>query len=63
MLTLVNCQTSYYRVITSLKYIILQNELLTCLWYLNLRYTLRDLGAIQKFNNNNNDNEDQYRYQ
>ena len=42
------------------KVYLLQNELLT---YLSLGYTLRDLGVIQKFNNNNNDNEDQYRYQ
>ena len=34
---------------------LLQNELLTCLWYLNLRCTLRDLGVIQKFKNNDND--------
>ena len=40
-----------------------QNELLTYLWYLNLRCTLRGLGVIQKFNNNNNDDdEDQYKY-
>jgi len=32
-----------------------QNELLTYLWYLNLRCTLRGLGVIQKFNNNDND--------
>jgi len=32
-----------------------QNKLLTCLWYLNLGYTLRGLGVIQKFNNNVND--------
>jgi len=38
-----------------------QNELLTYLWYLNLRYTLRDLGVIQKFNNDDNDDYDQYR--
>ena len=38
-----------------------QNKLLTCLWYLNLGYTFRDLGVIQKFNNNNN--KDQYRCQ
>jgi len=37
--------------------------ILTCLWYLNLRCTLRDLGVIQKFNNNDNDDEDQYRCQ
>jgi len=29
--------------------ILLQNELLTYLWYLNLGYTLRGLGVIQKF--------------
>jgi len=40
-----------------------QNELLTYLWYLNLRYTLRGLGVIQKFNNNDNDDEDQYKCQ
>jgi len=39
-----------------------QNELLTYLWYLNLGYTLRGLEVIQKFNNDNNDDEDQYRY-
>ena len=33
-----------------------QNELLTCLWYLNLGCTLRGLEMIQKFNNNDNDN-------
>jgi len=43
--------------------LLLQNELLTCLWYLNLGYTLRSLGVIQKFNNDDNDNEDQYRCQ
>jgi len=32
-----------------------QNELLTYLWYLNLGYTLRGLGVIQKFNNNDNE--------
>ena len=31
-----------------------QNELLTYLWYLNLRYTLRDLEVILKFNNDDN---------
>ena len=31
-----------------------QNELLTYLWYLNFEYTLRGLGVIQKFNNDNN---------
>ena len=36
-----------------------QNELLTCLWYLNLGCTLRGLGVIQKFNNNDNNNKDQ----
>jgi len=41
-----------------LVYILLQNKLLTYLWYLNLRYTLRGLKVIQKFNNNDNDNED-----
>jgi len=34
---------------------LLQNELLTYLWYLNLGCTLRGLGVIQKFNNDNND--------
>jgi len=34
---------------------VLQNELLTYLWYLNLGYTFRDLGVIQKFNNDDND--------
>jgi len=32
-----------------------QNKLLTYLWYLNLGYTLRSLGVIQKFNNDDND--------
>ena len=32
-----------------------QNELLTYLWYLNLGYTLRGLGVIQKFNDDDND--------
>ena len=27
---------------------VLQNELLTYLWYLNLRYTFKGLGVIQK---------------
>jgi len=40
-----------------------QNELLTYLWYLNLRCTLKGLGMIQKFNNDDNDDEDQYKYQ
>ena len=35
---------------------LLQNELLTYLWYLNLGYILRGLGVIQKFNNDDNDN-------
>jgi len=39
----------------SLRCWVLQNELLTYLGYLNLRYTLRGLGVIQKFNNNDND--------
>ena len=30
---------------------ILQNKLLTYLWYMNLRCTLKGLGVIQKFNN------------
>ena len=34
---------------------ILQNELLTYLWYLNLGYTFRGLEVIQKFNNDDND--------
>ena len=42
---------------------VLQNELLTYLWYLNLGYTLRGLEVIQKFNNDDNDDEDQYKYQ
>ena len=33
-----------------------QNELLTCLWYLNLGCTLKGLEVIQKFNNDDNDN-------
>jgi len=37
---------------------ILQNKILTYLWYLNLGYTFRDLGVIQKFNNDNNDDKD-----
>ena len=36
---------------------ILQNELLTYLWYLNLRCTLRGLEVIQKFNNDDNGDE------
>ena len=32
-----------------------QNKLLTYLWYLNLGCTLRGLGVIQKFNNDDND--------
>ena len=40
---------------------VLQNKLLTCLWYLNLGYTLRGLGMIQKFNNDDNNDKDQYR--
>ena len=44
------------------KRVLSQNELLTYLWYLNLECTLRGLEVIQKFNNDNNDNEDQYRY-
>ena len=35
-----------------------QNELLTCLWYLNLECILKGLGVILKFNNNDNDDED-----
>jgi len=35
--------------------VISQNELLTYLWYLNLGCTLRGLGVIQKFNNDDND--------
>jgi len=31
--------------------------------YLNLGYTLRDLEVVQKFNNGDNDNKDQYRSQ
>jgi len=34
---------------------LLQNELFTYLWYLNLGYTLRGLEVIQKFNNDDND--------
>jgi len=41
---------------------LLQNKLLTYLWYLNLGCTLRGLGLIQKFNDDNDD-EDQYRCQ
>ena len=32
-----------------------QNKLLTYLWYLNLGCTLKGLGVIQKFNNDDND--------
>ena len=32
-----------------------QNELLTYLWYLNIGCTLKGLGVIQKFNNDDND--------
>jgi len=42
---------------------LLQNELLTCLWYLNLGYTLRGLEVFQKFNNDDNDDKYQYRCQ
>ena len=38
-----------------------QNKLLTYLWYLNLGCIFRGLGVIQKFNNDNNNDEDQYR--
>ena len=47
--------------VTKSKYIelnetyLLQNELLTYLWYLNFGCTLRGLGVIQKFNNDDND--------
>jgi len=41
-----------------LRNILLQNELLTYLWYMNLGCTLRGLGAIKKFNNNDNDDKD-----
>ena len=34
---------------------VLQNKPLTCLWYLNLRCTLRGLKVIQNFNNDDND--------
>jgi len=40
-----------------------QNKLLTYLWYLNLGCTLRGLEVIQRFNNSDNNNKDQYRYQ
>jgi len=40
-----------------------QNKLLTCLQYINLGYTLRGLEVIQKFNNDDNDDKDQYIYQ
>jgi len=36
--------------------VVSQNELLTYLWYLNLRCTFRGLEVIQKFNNDDNDN-------
>jgi len=39
----------------------LQNELLTYLWDLNLECILRDLRVIQKFNNDDNNEEDQYK--
>ena len=35
--------------------LLLPNELLTYLWYLNLRCTLKGLEVIQKFNNDDND--------
>ena len=38
-------------------YLLSQNKLLI---YLNLGYTLRDLEVIQKFNNDENYDEDQY---
>ena len=47
-----NCDTIDY---AAKKSILSQNKLLTYLWYLNLRYTLRGLGVIQKLNNDNND--------
>ena len=34
------------RINQEVKVFLLQNKLLTCLWYLNLRYTLRGLGVI-----------------
>ena len=37
---------------------VLQNKLLTYLYYLNLGYTLKGLGVIQKFSNNDNDDKD-----
>jgi len=53
---------SILQVVILLPVFILQNELVTYLWYLNLGYTLRDLEVIQKFNNDNNSDKDQYRY-
>ena len=40
-----------------------QNELLIYLWYLNLECTFKSLEVIQKFNNNDNNDKDQYRWQ
>jgi len=34
-----------------------QNELLTYLWYLNLECIFKGLEVIQKFNNNDNDDD------
>ena len=46
----------FYKDSTQILWILLlQNELLTCLWYLNLRCTLRGLEVIQKFNNDDNE--------
>jgi len=35
-----------------------ENKLLIYLWYLNLKYILKGLEVIKKFNNNNNDDSD-----
>ena len=40
-----------------------QNKLLTYLWYLNLGCIFRGLGVIQKFKNDDNNDEDQYKCQ
>ena len=49
-----SCSTGGYHMCWDC-FIIPQNELLTCLWYLSLECTLRGLEVIQKFNNNDND--------
>ena len=48
-------KTKEFKLVYILSNNISQNKLLTYLWYLNLKYTLRGLGVIQKFNNDDND--------